>query len=106
MVTGNGKNDRYQFNILNPSEVERITFMKDAAAAIYGSRAANGVVIVTTKRGKSGVPKFSYSGSYGINDETYRTKMMSAYDFGRYYNIMNGPNGNNSTANSKESFFS
>ncbi len=105
-VTGDGKNDRDQFNNLDPSEVESVTVLKDAAAAIYGSRAANGVIIVTTKRGKAGAPKFSYSGSYGVNDESYRTKMMSAYDFGMYYNIMNGPNGANSTAGSKDNFFS
>lgn len=106
-VTGDGKNDATQFNNLDPSEVESVTVLKDAAAAIYGSRAANGVIIVTTKRGKAGAPRFSYSGSYGINDEVYRTKMMSAYDFGMYYNIMNGPNGANVTNASQfaNSFF-
>jgi TonB-dependent SusC/RagA subfamily outer membrane receptor len=63
-VTSQGYNDNTQFNNLDPSEVESISVLKDAAAAIYGSRAATGVVIVTTKRGKSGAPKLTYSGQY------------------------------------------
>src|SRR5690606_29543843 len=67
----------------------------DGAAAVYGVKGANGVVLVTTKKGKVGTPKISYNGSYAINDEAYRTKMMNAYQYGMYYNIMNGPNGAN-----------
>lgn len=92
-VTSQGVPDNSLFNTLVPSEIESITFVKDAAAAVYGSRGANGVVIVTTKRGKSGAPRISYSGSIAFNDEAYRPKMMSAYEFGRYMNIMNGPYG-------------
>ncbi|WP_207492330.1 SusC/RagA family TonB-linked outer membrane protein [Aridibaculum aurantiacum] len=92
-VAPNGANDDTWFNNLDASEVENITILKDAAAAVYGSRGAYGVVLVTTKRGKAGSPKISYSGSYGWNDEAYRTKMLSAYEFGQYMNIMNGPNG-------------
>ncbi|GAA0540572.1 TonB-dependent receptor [Chitinophaga japonensis] len=105
-VTGDGKNDATQFNNLDPSEVESITILKDASAAIYGSRAAHGVVIVTTKRGQAGKPRISYSGSYGINDEAYRSKMMSAYGFARYINIMNGPNGADRDPTDQNSFFS
>ncbi|WP_069658781.1 SusC/RagA family TonB-linked outer membrane protein [Arcticibacter eurypsychrophilus] len=92
-IGGNGQPDATLFNNLDPSEIESISVLKDASAAIYGSRAGNGVVLVKTKRGKEGKPRISYSGSYAINDEAYRTKMMSAYEFGQYYNIMNGPNG-------------
>lgn len=92
-ITAAGTPDNTLFNSLDPSEVESISVLKDAAAAIYGSRAANGVVIVKTKRGKEGKPRISYSGSYALNDEAYRPKMMSAYQFAQYYNIMNGPNG-------------
>jgi len=92
-VTAAGQPDNTLFNSLDPSEVESISVLKDASAAIYGSRAANGVILVKTKRGKEGKPRISYSGSYAINDEAYRPKMMSAYEFGQYYNIMNGPNG-------------
>ncbi len=82
-----------QFNNLDPAEIESISILKDGATAVYGVRGANGVVLVTTKRGQVGTPKISYNGSYAVNDEVYRTKMMNAYQFGQYFNIMNGPNG-------------
>jgi TonB-linked SusC/RagA family outer membrane protein len=101
------RSDNTLFNSLDPSEVETITILKDAAAAIYGARGANGVVLVTTKRGKAGPPRITYSGSYGINDESYRTKMMSAYEFAQYMNIMNGPYGQQKDpATDKDNFFS
>lgn len=84
-----------QFNNLDPSEIESISILKDGATAVYGVRGANGVVLVTTKRGKVGAPRISYNGSYAVNDEVSRTKMMNAYQFGQYFNIMNGPNGDN-----------
>ncbi|MFI1772416.1 SusC/RagA family TonB-linked outer membrane protein [Thalassobellus citreus] len=89
----NGRSDPTMFNNLDASEVESISFLKDASAAIYGSRGAQGVVLVTTKRGKKGPAKFSYSGNFSISDETYRTKMLNAYEYGKAFNIMNGPNG-------------
>ncbi|WDF69068.1 SusC/RagA family TonB-linked outer membrane protein [Sphingobacterium oryzagri] len=104
-VTSQGVPDNTFFNSLVPSEIETITFVKDAAAAVYGSRGANGVVIVTTKRGQSGEPRISYSGSFALNDESYRPKMLSAYDFGRYMNIMNGPYGA-ALPNEENNFFS
>ncbi|WP_370479487.1 SusC/RagA family TonB-linked outer membrane protein [Tamlana flava] len=88
-----GLSDSTIFNNLDASEVESISFLKDASAAIYGSRAAQGVVLVTTKRGKKGPAKFSYSGNFSVADETFRHKMLNAYDFARVINIMNGPNG-------------
>ncbi|MEN3323133.1 SusC/RagA family TonB-linked outer membrane protein [Mariniflexile soesokkakense] len=88
-----GLSDSTIFDTLDASMIESISFLKDASAAIYGSRAAQGVVLVTTKRGRKGPAKFSYSGNFSMADETYRHKMLSAYDFGRVFNIMNGPNG-------------
>lgn len=88
-----GLSDSTIFNTLDASEIESISFLKDASAAIYGSRAAQGVVLVTTKRGKKGPARFSYAGNFSIADETYRHKMLSAYDYARVFNIMNGPNG-------------
>ena len=76
------------FNNLDASEVESITVLKDASAAVYGARAANGVVLVTTKKGKQGAPRISYSGSFGFTDELARPKMLSAYDYGRLYNAI------------------
>ncbi|WP_293309724.1 SusC/RagA family TonB-linked outer membrane protein [Pedobacter sp. UBA5917] len=88
-----GAPDNTLFNNLDPSEIESISVLKDGAAAVYGTRGGNGVVVIRTKRGKIGAPKISYSGNYSINDEAYRPKVLSAYQFGMYYNIMNGPNG-------------
>lgn len=107
-IAGDGTPDATLFNSLDASEVENLSFLKDAAAAIYGARAANGVVLVTTKRGKKGPAKFTYTGSYGSEDEIYRTKMLNASQYAQYYNIMNGPNGNNSVikANPNQYFFS
>ena len=76
------------FNNLDPSEIESISVLKDAAAAVYGARAANGVILVTTKRGKIGEPVISYSGSFGFTDEVSRPKMLNAYNYGRIYNIV------------------
>ena len=67
------------FNNLDPSVIESISVLKDAAAAVYGARAANGVVLVTTKKGNLGAPKISYSGTFGITDEVSRAKMLNAY---------------------------
>lgn len=105
-VAADGSNDVTLFNNLDLSEVESISFLKDASAAVYGSRGSNGVVLVTTKRGKMGKPKITYSGTFGINDEAYRTRMLSAHDYGRYYNIMNGPYGANASPNDINRFFS
>lgn len=105
-VAADGTNDATIFNNLDPAEVESISFLKDASAAIYGSRGANGVVLVTTKRGKEGKPRVSYSATFGLNDEAYRTKMLSAYDYAMYYNIMNGPNGADESPDDEDFFFS
>ena len=56
------------FNNLDVNEVENITVLKDASAAVYGARAAYGVVLVKTKRGKVGAPSISYTGQFGFTD--------------------------------------
>lgn len=76
------------FNNLDPSEVESISVLKDASAAVYGSRAANGVILVTTKKGKMGKPRISYSGTFGITNGIGRPDMLSAYEYGRLYNAV------------------
>ena len=87
-----GYSDSTLFNTLDASEVESISFLKDASAAIYGSRAAQGVVLVTTKKGRKGPARFSYSGNFSTSDRLYRTKMMNAYQYGLAFNIMNSIN--------------
>ncbi|MFA9390207.1 MAG: SusC/RagA family TonB-linked outer membrane protein [Prolixibacteraceae bacterium] len=74
------------FEMLDPSEVESISVLKDASAAVYGSKGANGVILVRTKRGKPGKLRLSYSGSQGFMDATQQTEMLSAYDHARMLN--------------------
>lgn len=74
--------DLNAFNMLDPSEIENISVLKDAAAAIYGVRGAGGVLLVTTKKGKAGKTRVSYSTSYGMNQGVNMPEMMSAYEQG------------------------
>ena len=66
---------------LNPNDIESMSILKDASAAIYGSRAANGVILVTTKRGKSGKPSISASFNQGFSSPTRLPKMADAATF-------------------------
>lgn len=67
---------------INTNDIESIQVLKDAsAAAIYGSRAANGVIIITTKKGKAGPPKISFSAKYGIQQVPKRWDVMNAREF-------------------------
>lgn len=74
------------FNFLSPEDIESITVLKDGAAAIYGARAANGVILITTKRGKSGAPKFNLSTSYNLSSFSVTPKLMSSEQFAIYNN--------------------
>lgn len=77
------------FNNLSPNEIETLTVLKDAAAAsIYGSRSAGGVILVTTKRGISGKMKIDYSYSYGQDARGKNAKLASAVDMGKMNNKM------------------
>lgn len=93
------------FNNLDPSVIESISVLKDAAAAVYGARAANGVILVTTKKGKVGAPQISYGGSFGFTDELSRPKMLSAYDYGRLYNTWAAGDPINTSLNLKTDLF-
>lgn len=93
------------FNNLDPSVIESISVLKDAAAAVYGARAANGVILVTTKKGKAGAPQISYGGSFGFTDEISRPKMLSAYDYGRLYNTWAAGDPTNTSLNLKTDLY-
>ena len=80
------------FNVLDQSEVAAISVLKDASAAIYGARGGQGVILVTTKRGQIGVPKFSYSGSVGVADAVALPKMMNGVQQATYLNDINYSN--------------
>ncbi|TDW47906.1 TonB-linked SusC/RagA family outer membrane protein [Flavobacterium sp. 270] len=82
----NGKPTLEQFNRLDPSEIESITVLKDASAAIYGSRASQGAIVVKTKRGKVGKPKFSYNSQFSVNDAVSHSKTLNANEFGVFSN--------------------
>ncbi|WEK17711.1 MAG: TonB-dependent receptor [Candidatus Pedobacter colombiensis] len=71
---------RDDFDNLDPTMVEDISFLKDASAAIYGAAGAKGVVLITTKRGKKGKPQISYTGFRGVSDNASNIDMLSAYD--------------------------
>ena len=71
---------------INPNDIESVDILKDAsAAAIYGSRAANGVIIITTKKGKSGAPKLNLNLQSGISNETNRREFMNAREYIDYF---------------------
>ena len=73
-------------NRLSPQDIETISVLKDASSAIYGSRAANGVILITTKRGKAGAPQVSYDFNQGWSQPTRIPKMSNAAE---YASIMN-----------------
>jgi TonB-linked SusC/RagA family outer membrane protein len=74
-------------NFLNANEIESLTVLKDASAAIYGSRAANGVILVTTKRGSSGKPTINLSYNHGFLTPTRLPKMMDGPLFAEKSNL-------------------
>lgn len=79
--------------MINPNDIENIEVLKDASAtAIYGSRGANGVVLVTTKQGKAGAQRIEFSANWGIMKISKKVKMLDAYTYANYVNegIVNG----------------
>jgi TonB-linked SusC/RagA family outer membrane protein len=75
----------FSVSSLNPEDIESINVLKDASAtAVYGSRGANGVIIIETKKGKIGTPSVTYHGYYGIQRATKRMEMMNPYEFVKY----------------------
>ena len=83
---------------INPDDIESMDVLKDASAtAIYGARGANGVIIITTRRGKMGEPVVSYSGYYGVQNNLKTMKLMDPYNFVKYQVELN-PNAGTSTA--------
>ncbi|WP_336515038.1 TonB-dependent receptor [Pollutibacter soli] len=78
---------------LNPSDIESVEILKDAAAtAIYGARAANGVVLITTKRGKDGVARVTYDGYYGFQEVSKQPDILNATEFAKLENDTYSPN--------------
>jgi TonB-linked SusC/RagA family outer membrane protein len=86
---GNGQTIVNPLASINPNDILSIDVLKDAsAAAIYGSRASNGVIIITTKRGKSGESKISYNGYYGVATLRKKMEMMDLQQYADYRNTI------------------
>lgn len=85
------------FGRLNQEDIESISVLKDASAAIYGARAANGVILVTTKRGKEGRVKVSYNGDVSFSQPTRIPEMLNAYQYATYVNEFDAAQGNTLT---------
>src|SRR6185312_14224503 len=75
---------------LNPNDIETISVLKDASAAIYGAQSANGVILVTTKKGKEGAaPQINFSYNEGLSQPTRNPIMADSYTFAQVSNEIN-----------------
>lgn len=70
---------------LDPNDIESISILKDAAAAVYGFKGSNGVLLVTTKKGTEQKAKIEYNGYVGLQQVTRYPKMMNAYEYASLY---------------------
>jgi TonB-dependent starch-binding outer membrane protein SusC len=73
-------------NNINPADIENISVLKDAGATIYGAQAANGVILITTKKGTKGLPQINLDLSYGFKEVSNYPDMMNTEQFTRIYN--------------------
>ncbi|MCB2219562.1 MAG: TonB-dependent receptor [Bacteroidetes bacterium] len=83
-------------SFLNASDIESMEILKDASAtAIYGSRGANGVILVTTKKGKEGKTIFNFSSEVGVQDITNKIDLLNGKEFAKIYNVIEPGHFNN-----------
>ena len=81
--------DRESMSDIDPNEIESISILKDASAtAVFGIRGANGVILITTKRGKEGKAKISFTTSASVLMPTKMVEQASSYDYARFHNQM------------------
>ena len=74
---------------INPADIVSMEILKDASAtAIYGAQGANGVILITTKRGKAGEAKFTYDGMFAVSQQNTRVDMMNLREYAEFYNEM------------------
>src|SRR5690606_34522843 len=79
--------ERESFAYLDPSEVQTMSFLKDAiSTAPYGVRGSNGIILITTKKGATGAPKFTYTGTYNIGQNTRFPEFLNGPDYMEWYN--------------------
>ncbi|GAC1480054.1 MAG: TonB-dependent receptor [Gemmatimonadaceae bacterium] len=93
LIVVDGVADRDDYSRLNPDDIESISVLKDASAAIYGARAANGVILITTKRGAVGKARISYRTSYGTQAPAALPKLLNAVQYATYINEVNASRG-------------
>lgn len=89
VIDGVVRDDAKEFQKLNPEDIESVTVLKDASAAIYGINSSNGVMVVKTKSGSKGPMKISYNGLFGFSSPTKLTKML---DVSQYWELRNEQN--------------
>ena len=86
LIVIDGIQDASGWERINPNDIESISILKDASAAIYGARAANGVILITTKRGNLGKPTINYSVNVGISQPTRLPVLADSPTFAEYVN--------------------
>jgi TonB-linked SusC/RagA family outer membrane protein len=86
VIDGVANADPDGLNRLDPHDIESISVLKDASAAIYGAQSAGGVILVTTKRGKSGKPSFTFSTNFSNQTPTVKVKSASALEYMKVLN--------------------
>src|SRR5699024_11200476 len=95
LIVIDGVPGREGLNNINPNDVASISVLKDASAALYGARAANGVILVTTQRGVEGKPTISYSANHAF---TQPTRMPETADAATYADFLNYQTSSNNEA--------
>ena len=89
-----------ELNTIDPNEIESLSILKDAAStAVFGVRGANGVMIVTTKRGDAGKPKISVSSITGLQQPMSYIRQANSYEYAKYYNVLMENDGNTDPGN-------
>ncbi|MDR0698814.1 MAG: TonB-dependent receptor [Tannerella sp.] len=92
-----GVANRGNIERLNPTDIESVTVLKDASAGIYGAQAANGVILITTKRGNNTKPIITYEGNFGLSENTRTPQLMNAYQYMVYDDEINAHFGRTQT---------
>ncbi|WP_455639144.1 TonB-dependent receptor [Parabacteroides sp.] len=94
LIVIDGVAGREGYEKLNPNDIESISVLKDASAAIYGAQAANGVILVTTKRGTSGKPTISYDFQHSFSQPTRMVDMVGSPEYAQWMNEVYAYQGN------------
>jgi TonB-dependent starch-binding outer membrane protein SusC len=95
LVVVDGVQDVSGWERINGNDIESVSVLKDASAAIYGARAANGVILITTKRGITGKPTISFTFNQGISQPTRLPKLASSNQLAQYINQLDVEAGGN-----------